>query len=185
MKKIAYIKDNIIKTADKIVVKTETSVIFNPTHEQLLENGWIVYEQPEAPGLSEEEHLKKVRERVLRNIEKYDSSPEVNLCYITYMNHTMPYWASKSERNDLKTAIEDCFKLGRAEYRLDLRDLGIVLTVGCEDLLNMLSALEVYAVDCFNRTTDHIYAVKALTTIDEVFNYNYRVGYPEKLTFYF
>jgi hypothetical protein len=47
----------------------------------------------------------------------------------------------------------------------------------------MLSALEVYAVDCYNVTTDHIYAIQSLTTIEEIEAYDYTVGYPEKLTF--
>jgi hypothetical protein len=32
----------------------------------------------------------------------------------------------------------------------------------------MLSALEVYAIDCYNKTTDHIYNVNALTTVEEL-----------------
>jgi hypothetical protein len=41
----------------------------------------------------------------------------------------------------------------------------------------------VYAIDCYNKTTDHIYAVKNLTTIEDIENYNYREDYPEKLKF--
>jgi hypothetical protein len=47
----------------------------------------------------------------------------------------------------------------------------------------MLSALEVYAIDCYNKTTDHIFNVNNLTTIEEIENYDYRLGYPEKLIF--
>ena len=73
--------------------------------------------------------------------------------------------------------------MGRTEYRLDLRDLGISLTVNCSLLLRMLAAQEVYAIDCYNRTTDHIFAVKALAAVGEVSGYDYTAGYPEKLTF--
>ena len=47
----------------------------------------------------------------------------------------------------------------------------------------MLAALEVYAVDCYNKTTDHIFTVNALETLEEVEAYNYMVDYPEVLTF--
>jgi hypothetical protein len=51
----------------------------------------------------------------------------------------MPYWANKTERSILKTAIEDCLKVGRTTYRLDIRDLGISIPINCELLLTMLS----------------------------------------------
>jgi hypothetical protein len=73
--------------------------------------------------------------------------------------------------------------LGRETYRLDLREVGVSVDIVCEKLLQMLSALEVYAIDCYNKTTDHIYAVNALTTVEEIEAYDYKVGYPEKLTF--
>jgi hypothetical protein len=95
----------------------------------------------------------------------------------------MHYWADKEERDSLKGAVRDCISVGRETYRLDLRDLGISLHIPCEDLLQMLSALEVYAIDSYNKTTDHIYSVNALTTVEEVKAYDYHIGYPEKLTF--
>ena len=47
----------------------------------------------------------------------------------------------------------------------------------------MLSALEVYAIDCYNKTTDHIFAVNDLNSIEEIERYDYHNGYPEKLSF--
>ena len=73
--------------------------------------------------------------------------------------------------------------LGRETYRLDLREVGVSVDIVCEKLLQMLSALEVYAIDCYNKTTDHIYNVNNLTTIEDVENYNYKDGYPHYLIF--
>lgn len=53
----------------------------------------------------------------------------------------------------------------------------------CGALADNGRALEVYAIDYFNKTTDHIFAVNNLTTVEEIEAYDYRVGYPEKLTF--
>jgi hypothetical protein len=93
------------------------------------------------------------------------------------------YWANKAERSILKSAIQDCISMGRDKYRLDIRELGLSMEVYCKDMLEMLSALEVYAIDCYNKTTDHIYNVNNLTTIEDVENYNYKDGYPHYLIF--
>ena len=74
-------------------------------------------------------------------------------------------------------------KVGRESYRLDIRELNISLQIPCERLLTMLSELEVYAIDCYNKTSDHIFEVKKLSTIEEIEHYDYRHGYPEKLIF--
>lgn len=134
--------------------------------------------------ISESElNLRRYRAEKIKEIERYDSSNEVNVCYIVKSDNTIPYWANKSERSALKSAIQDSIAMGRGIYRLDLRNIGVSVEIECEKLLSMLSALEVYAIDCYNRTTDHIFAVKQLNTIEEIENYNYQDGYPDKLTF--
>lgn len=47
----------------------------------------------------------------------------------------------------------------------------------------MLAVLEVYAIDCYNRTTDHEFTIKALSTIDEIDAYTFKDGYPEQPKF--
>ena len=49
--------------------------------------------------------------------------------------------------------------------------------------LQMLAALELYALDSYNATQEHIAAVKALATKEEVEAYDYTSGYPDKLVF--
>lgn len=156
--------------------------IINPTEEQILEAGYVEYVYKE-PELTEEQKLTNAINSVIQKINEWDSSSAVNNCVIIYQEQELPYWASKAERNDLKAAIKDYINAGKENYRLDLRDLGIAVSIPCETLLNMLSALEVYAIDCYNKTTDHIFAVRALTSIEEIELYDYTVGYPETLTF--
>ena len=62
-------------------------------------------------------------------------------------------------------------------------DTGLSVSVSCETALQILAALEVYALDCLSITNKHKAAVKALTTVDEVAAYDYKSGYPDKLTF--
>lgn len=175
-----YIKNGKIKHRNQIIVRKNGKQIINPTEEMILEDGWVEYVIPEP---TDEQKLQRAINNKLHDIEWYDSSNEVNSCVISYMGQEMPYWANKTERSVLKTAVEDCLKVGRTTYRLDIRDLGISIPINCELLLTMLSQLEVYAIDCYNKTTDHIYAVKNLTTVEDIENYNYREDYPEKLKF--
>ena len=156
---------------------------YNPTEDMVLADGWIEYIIPEPKPIPEAVLLERAKSRKIDEINSYDSSKDVNICYISKSENTIPYWANKTERSSLKSAVQDYMTLGREVYRLDLREVGISVEVRCSDLLSMLSALEVYAIDCYNKTTDHIFAVNNLTTIEEVEAYNHRSGYPEKLTF--
>ena len=147
----------------------------------------VWYELEAIPSVivepTSEELLAQAKNQKVNELIAFDSSEDVNDCVIVYQGHTLHYWASKDERNDLKNAVRDCISVGRDEYRLDLRDKGISIPLKCEVLLQMLAALEVYAIDCYNKTTDHEYAIRALTTLEEVESYNFKVGYPEKLRF--
>ena len=73
--------------------------------------------------------------------------------------------------------------MGIETYRLDLRELGVSFTISCQNMLQMLSALEVYAIQCYNKTTDHIFNVRQLENMEDIENYNFTQGYPEKLIF--
>ena len=170
-----------IKSLNNIILHINGKQIINPTEEMVLADGWNQYQEEQKPFNTD--ILELERQNLLDKIEYYDNSNSVNNCIISFNGNTINYWANKSERSSLKTAIQDCLLMGRNEYRLDLRDLGVYVIVNCEQLLHMLSALEVYAIDCYNKTTDHIYAVNNLTTIEEIEQYDYKSGYPEKLIF--
>ena len=184
-------KNEIVLSVTRMITDKKTgetkevkSNVYNPTHEMLLEHGWVEY-VPTAPSieLTERQLYRRAMARKLRDLENHDNSSEVNDCIIVYQGQELHYWASKSERNDLKNAIRDYVSMGRTEYRLDLRDKGISITLPCELLLQMMAALEVYAIECYNKTTDHNYAIKDLTTLEEVESYDFKVGYPDKLRF--
>ena len=172
-----------VKPANRIIIIKDGFQTINPTEQMILADGWVEYIAPTPPVPTEEELLDSAKSRKIDEINEYDSSKDVNICYIKTSLDTIPYWANKTERSSLKSAIQDCIAMGRETYRLDLREVGVSVDINCEKLLSMLSALEVYAIDCYNKTTDHIYAVNNLTTVEEIEAYDYRVGYPEKLTF--
>lgn len=50
-------------------------------------------------------------------------------------------------------------------------------------MLQMLYALELYAMECYNKTAEHIMNVRALEDLNRIYNYNYTKGYPKRLNF--
>ena len=51
----------------------------------------------------------------------------------------------------------------------------------CDKAIQLLSSLEMYALECFNVTATHKAAVEKLQTVEEVLAYDYTAGYPEIL----
>ena len=58
---------------------------------------------------------------------------------------------------------------------------GLKLIVDCDKAIQLLSALEMYALECFNVTASHKAAVGELKTIEDVKVYDYKTGYPKML----
>ena len=55
------------------------------------------------------------------------------------------------------------------------------LVINCGLAIQLLSDLEMYALDCFNVTASHKKKVSEMTDIEEIYNYDYKVGYPKPL----
>jgi hypothetical protein len=49
--------------------------------------------------------------------------------------------------------------------------------------MQMLYALEVYASECYDNTQLHLSNIDKLETLEEIAEYDYKVGYPKKLQF--
>ena len=154
------------KQLKEIIIRKDGKQTINPSDEMVIEDGWQEYIVPLHES-TEEELLENAKKRKLDELMMYDNSSEVNNCIISYQGEKILYWADKSERNALKDAIRDCISMGRNDYRLDIRDKKVSITTSCTSLLQVFTSLEVYAIDCYNRTTDHEYAIKALNTIND------------------
>lgn len=166
------------KQLHEIILRVGDKQIINPTKEMVLADGWVEYVAPVYEP-TEVELLERARERKLRELYDYDESKEVNDCIIVYQGVEYHYWKDKFERDVLKNTVRDYIAMGRTEYRLDLREVGISITIPCESLLQMMAVLEVYASDCYNRTTDHDFFIRSLTTKEEIDAYEFRGnGYP-------
>ena len=169
-----YIKDNIIKTRSEIVLEIDDRQIINPTHEMLIEEGWIVYEV-EQP--SEEKIFEEERDNLLLEIINYDSSDNVNMFFIG----ELPMWLDKNTRAGLLLRFQAEKASGLNSTTLWYN--GMQFPLGVDTAIEMLYAIELYASACYDNTQMHISNISKLTTNKEIEEYDYKVGYPEKLYF--
>ena len=143
-----------------------------PTPELLAEWGFEPYTPP-VP----ERTLEIAKSEKIAQITAYDTSDSVNS--FTLDGDTM--WINRDDRVSTMNSTTILKNVG-VETTTQWYD-GQKYTLHCDTLIQMLSALEVYALQCYNVTEEHKAAVNALTTIEEVDAYDYKTGYPQRLAF--
>ena len=121
------------------------------------------------------EPLWYMKNAMLAYIDKYDASSSVN----SFLLNGIEVWLDKVTRMGLMNSTTIAKAAGLDETTLWLGDIELV--VDCDKAIQLLSALEIYALECFNVTASHKAAVNKLDNIDAVLTYDYREGYPEKL----
>lgn len=176
-------RKNIILNRNEFIDNPETGEMeevnlqtFNPTDEMLFADGWEIY-VPEPITLSAEEELVQKRHELRREIEWYDSSKEVNEFYI----QGIPVWLDKATRAGLMLRFNSELALKKDTTTLWYE--GQSFTLPLNTAMQMLYALEVYASECYDNTQLHLSNVEKLETLEELKEYDYRGGYPEKLHF--
>ena len=166
-----YIKNNIIIISGTSIQDGD-KVYYNPTDDIYKQHGWEEYVEPTHVKTLEEAKADKIKE-----IKEYDISDNVN----SFIVNGEQYWVSKADRVGLMNStnilrsnnINDAvFWLGYNKY-----------IVQCDDLISMLSQLEMYALNCYYTTEAHIIAVNAMDNIEDIEAYDITLNYPEKLTF--
>ena len=121
--------------------------------------------------------LDETKQNKIWDIELYDSSSAVNEFFIN--NQSM--WLDKQTRTSLNFSLLMEESVGRTESTLWVGDLCFTLPI--DQFKMMLSALEVYAKDCYNITAMHKSNINSLSTKEDVENYDIAADYPEKLYF--
>ena len=138
----------------------------------------IVESKNGYPILVEYEYdIEEVRKMKMSEIQIFDKSTNVNS--FDLLGESM--WLDKSTRVGLFNSISIEKNAGKTHTILWYDAVKYVIPI--PDALAMLNALELYALNCYNVTQSHIAAVRSLQTIEEIENYDYRIGYPEKLSF--
>ena len=130
----------------------------------------------ETGGMTSEAALTAAAQKmVLAEIEKLDTSSAVN----GFMLNGQRVWLDKATRVGLMNSTSIAKAMGQPTTTLWLGDVKLV--VECDKAIQLLSALEMYALECFNVTAAHKKAVAELNTVEEVLGYDYTKGYPEQL----
>lgn len=120
-------------------------------------------------------NLKQAKVDKIVEIAAYDTSSSVN----GFMLNGLLVWLDKATRVGLMNSTTIAKAAGQETTTLWLG--GLKLVVDCGKAIQLLSALEMYALECFNVTASHKQAVSELTTIEEVEAYDYKAGYPTML----
>lgn len=108
-------------------------------------------------------------------IEAYDTSDKVN----GFILNGMTVWLDKATRVGLINSTTITKAAGQETTTLWLE--GMKLVVDCDKAIQLLSALEMYALECFNVTAAHKAAVAELKTIKEVEAFDVTADYPQQL----
>lgn len=119
--------------------------------------------------------LSAAKKSMLAEITAYDSSSSVN----SFLLNGMEVWLDKATRVGLMNSTTIAKSMGQQKTTLWLGSYQ--LEVECDKAIQLLSALEMYALECFNVTAAHKKAVSELDNIDGVLTYDYKSGYPDKL----
>lgn len=122
-----------------------------------------------------EKALALAKKAKIAEITNYDTSSSVN----GFILNGLLVWLDKATRVGLMNSTTIAKAAGQEETTLWLG--GLKLVVDCDKAIQLLSALEMYALECFNVTASHKAAVGELKSIEEVEAYDYKAGYPKML----
>lgn len=131
----------------------------------------------ETGGMTSEAALTAAAQKmVLAEIEKHDTSSAVN----GFILNGQRVWLDKATRVGLMNSTTIAKAMGQPTTTLWLGDAKLV--VECDKAIQLLSALEMYALECFNVTAAHKKTIAEMTTVEQVLGYDYKEGYPQTLT---
>lgn len=109
---------------------------------------------------------------LLKQIELYDKSDNVN----SFIYKGNKYWLDKQQRSCMKTVAES----GMDNIEIVMGDQ--IISITADFLKQFILALEAYAYQCYVSTAKHVAQVKSLQDIEDIINYDYTTGYPDKIT---
>lgn len=115
------------------------------------------------------------KQQKIAEIDAYDKSSAVN----GFSLNGATVWLDKSTRVGLMNSTTITKAMGQPTTTLWLGESK--MEVPCDTAIQLLSALEMYALECFNVTAAHKKAVSELMSIEEVERYDITAGYPAQL----
>lgn len=126
---------------------------------------------------TEKQLLDIAKSKKQTDITDYDNSANVN----SFIIGGQPMWLNFELRSRLKASLEAIEAAGGESMTKSFG--GVNYTFTTTQWTMMINAVENYAGACQSVTESHRLAVDALETVDEVEEYDYTVGYPQKINF--
>lgn len=121
--------------------------------------------------------IERRKQEVALAITDYDRSASVN----SFLLNDVPAWLDKATRVGLVNSLTIEKEAGHETTKLYLNGTAFIIPV--DTALSIMSQLELYAIDCYRVTEAHKAAIAALTSIEDVENYDYKANYPERPSF--
>lgn len=118
--------------------------------------------------------LELVKEAKIAEITAYDTSAAVN----SFVLDGLPMWLPFELREKIRARLPEEEAAGRTMTTLWYGTVPVQLPIALARKL--ISKIELYAIDCCDRTAAHKAAVSAMTDIDAVKSYDHTTGYPER-----
>lgn len=131
----------------------------------------------ETTAIAEYQEMLSKRKAKIEMIAAYDLSSSVN----GFTFNGIKMWLDKATRMSLRNSIEVTKASGGTSYAFwwDMEKYEIE----CDLFLEMLSALELYAIGCYATTERHKAEVNALCDLMDIEVYDITVGYPPQPVF--
>lgn len=121
--------------------------------------------------------IEAMRAKKVALIQDYDKSEAVN----SFLVNGERMWLDKNTRVGLVNSTQVAKAAGAEHIVLWANDKSY--NIPCDMMLQMLAVLELYAMECYNVTAEHIASINALEDLNRIYNYNYTKGYPKRLEF--
>lgn len=106
-----------------------------------------------------------------KQAELYDRSDSVN----SFIYKGNKYWLDKQQRSCMRTVSESGLET------IEVVMGNEVLSLPAEFVKNFILQLEAYAYKCYVATAKHQSNILALETLEDMFNYDFTTGYPDKI----
>jgi len=112
--------------------------------------------------IAEPTELETAKKKMIKRINEYDVSPDVNSFYL----NGLQVWLDKSTRVGLMNSLNIEKSSGKTSSTLWFGN--IKLEINIDTATQMLSSLEIYALQCYNKTAEHKMNVNNLFSVSEV-----------------
>jgi hypothetical protein len=125
---------------------------------------------------TDEEKLECEKQNLIRLITDYDESGNVN----SFLLNGNSLWMGK----DIRTGLVLRFNAEKANGKTDttLWTETQCIPLAIDTAIGLLYKIELYASSCYDNTAQHKANVLKITELDGVRKYEYKTGYPDKIS---